>query len=92
MPADMKEGLEKGVTAKADVIDWLKRSLDAVKNAHAGVTSSDLQKKVKIANRDATVDGMYLRIIVHANEHMGQLIAYARMNGVVPPWSEGSKK
>jgi uncharacterized damage-inducible protein DinB len=36
----------------------------------------------------ATVDGMYLRIIVHANEHMGQLIAYARMTGVVPPWSK----
>ena len=31
---------------------------------------------------------MYLRIIVHANEHMGQLIAYARMTGVVPPWSK----
>jgi len=28
-----------------------------------------------------TVDGMYLRIIIHDNEHMGQLIAYARMNG-----------
>ena len=33
---------------------------------------------------------MYLRIIVHDNEHMGQLIAYARMNGIVPPWSAGS--
>jgi uncharacterized damage-inducible protein DinB len=30
---------------------------------------------------------MYLRIIVHANEHMGQLVAYARVNGIVPPWS-----
>jgi len=28
------------------------------------------------------------RIIVHANEHMGQLVAYARMNGIVPPWSQ----
>jgi uncharacterized damage-inducible protein DinB len=45
-------------------------------------------RKVHIADRDATVDGMYLRIIVHANEHMGQLIAYARMSGVVPPWSK----
>jgi uncharacterized damage-inducible protein DinB len=35
---------------------------------------------------------MYLRIIVHANEHMGQLVAYARVNGIVPPWSEGEKK
>jgi uncharacterized damage-inducible protein DinB len=40
----------------------------------------------------ATVDGMYLRIMVHANEHMGQLIAYARMTGVVPPWSKKSNE
>jgi uncharacterized damage-inducible protein DinB len=88
MPADMKEGLEKSVTSKADVIGWLKRSLDAVKSAHLAVTPKDLERKVRIADRDATVDGMYLRIIVHANEHMGQLIAYARMTGVVPPWSK----
>jgi uncharacterized damage-inducible protein DinB len=88
MPADMKEGMEKTVTAKADVIAWLKRSLEAVKTAHASVTPKDLERKVKIYDRDATVDGMYLRIIVHANEHMGQLIAYARTTGVVPPWSK----
>lgn len=89
LPADMTSGeLEKTVTAKADVIDWLKRSLDAVKGAHAAIKSEDLQRKVKVSGRDATVDGMYLRIIVHANEHMGQLIAYARMNGVTPPWSQ----
>ncbi len=85
----MKEGMEKSVTAKADVISWLKRSLDAVKQAHLAETPKDLQRKVHIHDRDATVDGMYLRIIVHANEHMGQLIAYARMSGVVPPWSNG---
>jgi len=43
---------------------------------------------VHIEDRDATVDGIYLRIIIHANEHMGQLVAYARMTGVVPPWSK----
>jgi uncharacterized damage-inducible protein DinB len=88
MPAGLKEDSEKTVTAKAEVIDWLKRSLDAVKEAHLAVTPNDLARKVHIADRDATVDGMYLRIIVHANEHMGQLIAYARMTGVVPPWSK----
>jgi uncharacterized damage-inducible protein DinB len=87
MPADMKEGMEKSVTAKADVIHWLKRSLEAVKQAHLAITPKDLERRVHIADRDATVDGMYLRIIIHANEHMGQLIAYARMSGVVPPWS-----
>lgn len=80
--------LEKTVTAKADVVNWLKRSLDAVKTAHAGVKSTDLARRVKVEGRDATVEGMYLRIIVHANEHMGQLVAYARINGIVPPWSQ----
>jgi uncharacterized damage-inducible protein DinB len=92
MPSDIKSNqMEKTVTAKPEVIDWLKRSLSAVKTAHAGVTASDLQRKVKVNNRDATVDGMYLRILVHDNEHMGQLVAYARMNGIVPPWSEKAK-
>ena len=88
MPADLNDDMEKTVTSKAEVIAWLKRSLEAVKTAHAAETSKDLERKVKIDDRDATVDGMYLRIIVHANEHMGQLIAYARMTGVVPPWSK----
>ena len=80
------------VTAKTDVIDWLKRSLDAVKTARASLKPGELQRKVKVNGRDSTVDGMYLRIIVHANEHMGQLVAYARMNGIVPPWSKSAKE
>ena len=87
MPPDLKQGMEKSVTSKAEVIGWLKRSMDAVRDAHLAETPKDLQRKVHIFDRDATVDGMYLRIIVHANEHMGQLVAYARMTGVVPPWS-----
>jgi uncharacterized damage-inducible protein DinB len=89
MPAEIKEDTEKTVTSKAEVINWLKRSLEAVKEAHLAVKPKDLERKVHVADRDATVDGMYLRIIVHANEHMGQLIAYARMTGVTPPWSKG---
>jgi uncharacterized damage-inducible protein DinB len=87
-PADLTEGMDKTVTSKPEVIAWLKRSLDAVKQAHAKQTPADLHRQVHIADRDATVDGMYLRIIVHANEHMGQLVAYARMTGVTPPWSQ----
>jgi uncharacterized damage-inducible protein DinB len=88
MPADLKQDSEKTVTTKADVISWLKRSLEAVKTAHAAATQKDLERKVQFFGKDAAVDGIYLRIIVHANEHMGQLVAYARMTGVVPPWSK----
>jgi uncharacterized damage-inducible protein DinB len=87
-PADYKEGMDKSVTSKPEVIAWLKRSLEVVKQARAKATPADLQRKVHIADRDATPDGIYLRILVHANEHMGQLVAYARITGVTPPWSQ----
>jgi uncharacterized damage-inducible protein DinB len=88
MPDDWPEDADKKITSKPEVIAWLKRSLEAVKQAHLSEKPQDLERKVHIADRDATLDGMYLRILVHANEHMGQLVAYARMTGVVPPWSK----
>jgi uncharacterized damage-inducible protein DinB len=88
LPSDMEsDRLEKDVTSKSEVIRDLERSLQAVKLARAQLKPGDLQRKVQIEGKTVTVDGMYLRIIVHDNEHMGQLIAYARMNGIVPPWS-----
>jgi uncharacterized damage-inducible protein DinB len=88
MPTDWKESMDKSVTSKTEVIAWLKRSLEAVRVAHLKETPGDLKRTVHIADRNTTVDGMYLRILVHDNEHMGQLVAYARMTGVVPPWTK----
>ena len=87
-PDDLKQGIDTSVTKKAEVISWLKRSLEGIKTAHAAATPKDLQAKVKFLGRDVTVDDVYLRAIVHCNEHMGQQVAYARMNGIVPPWSQ----
>jgi uncharacterized damage-inducible protein DinB len=78
---------EKAITTKADVIAWLKKSFDAVRT---GYEAADRQAKVKLFGRETTVDGVFLRILVHNHEHMGQAIAYARMNGVKPPWSGGN--
>jgi len=83
----LKADAEKTVTSKPEVIAWLKRSLEAARAAHLKETPDHLAKRVTVDGRTATVDGMYLRILVHADEHMGQLIAYARTSGVVPPWS-----
>lgn len=78
-------GLEKTMTAKADVIGWLKDSHDAVRRVYP---QADLHKPLKFLNRDATAEGVFLRLLVHDHEHMGQMIAYARSIGVKPPWSE----
>ena len=87
MPADLKPDAEKTVTSKADVIAWLKRSLDAVHDDRLKETPAHLARHLNVSGHVGTVDTIYLRIIVHTYEHLGQLIAYARMNGVVPPWS-----
>jgi uncharacterized damage-inducible protein DinB len=86
LPSDVKlpKDPEKSVTSKAEVIKWLSGSLEAVSK---GYQSADRQKKVQFFGKDAIADNVFLRILLHNNEHMGQSIAYARMNGVVPPWS-----
>lgn len=76
---------EASVTEKAEVIKWLRGSLDAVSKAYPG---ADRQKKVQLFGKEVAADGVFLRILIHNNEHLGQSIAYARMNGIVPPWSQ----
>ncbi len=88
IPPEINQGFENSVTAKAEVISWLKRSLEAAQAARATETLKDLERKVEFVKRDTTADAVYLRLIIHCNEHMGQLVAYARMTGVTPPWSK----
>jgi uncharacterized damage-inducible protein DinB len=77
---------EKSLTAKADVVKFLKTALDFVKTTAPTI---DRTRKLKLFGKDVTADGVLLRVLVHNHEHMGQLIAYARVNGVTPPWSGG---
>lgn len=76
---------EKAITSKADVLTWLREGFDAVKQAYP---SADRQAKVTFLGRETTAEQVFLRILVHNHEHMGQAIAYSRMNGIVPPWSK----
>ncbi len=90
MPHELERNdVEKTITSKPDVVHWLRRSLEAVKTARVQLKPGDLQRNVVIEDETVAVDGMYLRILCHDNEHTGQLIAYGRVIGVVPPWSAG---
>ena len=86
---DVPPDLEKKVTAKAEVIRWLSNSLNAVKGAYPRTNRS---KTVKFLGRPTTSDAVFLRMLVHNHEHMGQLIAYARMMGIAPPWSKSASE
>jgi len=83
-PGPVTAETEKKVTGKLEVIRWLKESFDSIKDAYP---KTDRSRKVRFFNQDSTVDNVFLRILVHNHEHMGQAIAYARMMGVTPPWS-----
>jgi uncharacterized damage-inducible protein DinB len=92
IPAGIDHEMEKSVTDKAKVIDTLKKSFEHVKSAVASMSDADLDKKVKIfGGREMTQRALFVVILNHMHEHLGQSIAYARMNGVAPPWSEGAE-
>src|SRR5580658_2409963 len=48
MPPELNDNSEKTITSKPEVIQWLKRSLDAVKQAHLAETPDHLARKVRI--------------------------------------------
>lgn len=86
-PAGLSRDMETTVTEKAEVIDALKRSAEHVRTSLRAAQPADLDKPAKMFGRDTTCRNVYLTTVMHAHEHLGQLIAYARTNSVVPPWS-----
>jgi len=80
---------EKTITDKAQIVELLKKSIANAKAAGLAVSEADLDRKVKtFGDQEMTERQVLMRILVHMHEHLGQSIAYARMNGVTPPWSK----
>jgi uncharacterized damage-inducible protein DinB len=86
-PAGISRDMEKTVTDKAKVVEQLKGSFTHVRTALEGV--EDPAKATKLFGRDSTYGNTQLLIVTHLHEHLGQAIAYARVNNVTPPWSRG---
>jgi uncharacterized damage-inducible protein DinB len=90
MPAGVDpRSFEKDGGDKAKTVATLKQSFDHVLQALQAVPDGDFDKTAKLFTRDGTVREAMLIVATHAHEHLGQAIAYARMNGVTPPWSAG---
>ncbi len=88
MPDRDPRTLEKEVTGKEDVIKVLKESQEMVKKAVEMGVHMDLTEEVEAFGRKFTRYEVYLILSGHSHEHLGQSIAYARSNGIVPPWSQ----
>jgi uncharacterized damage-inducible protein DinB len=88
-PPGIERNMEKTVTQKAKVIEEMKASFAHVKSSLAQTPDSQLDTKTKMFGMETTWRGVYLVVLEHTSEHLGQQIAYARSNGVAPPWSAG---
>ena len=66
----------------------LKASYANLQKAIEGLSDADLKAPVKLFGKDFTKEGAVRYLFADQHEHLGQSIAYARSNGVVPPWSK----
>jgi uncharacterized damage-inducible protein DinB len=66
----------------------LKTSYANLQKAIEGLSDADLKALVKLFGRDMTKEDAVRYLFADQHEHLGQSIAYARSNGVVPPWSK----
>jgi uncharacterized damage-inducible protein DinB len=81
-------GLEKSPPAKAKMIEMLRASFDFAKSAVQKTSDAELGQAVKLfGSMEGTKTTVLLLLATHAHEHLGQSIAYARSNGVTPPWT-----
>ena len=77
---------------KPKVLQALKESFAHLRNATLALNDGDADKPQKMFGRDSTLRGSFTMITGHFGEHLGQSIAYARVNGVVPPWTEEAQR
>ena len=85
-PADATKW-EKASTDKKVISEQLVKSFDFVKSSIGAMSDAGLENMVDFFGQKMTVRSLLLTLLSHMHEHLGQSIAYARMVGVVPPWT-----
>jgi len=85
-----REGMQKfeATSTKAEVLKHLPESFAYSKQALAGVSPAAIAGTPNLFGRDRTIVEASFITIGELHEHLGQLIAYARVNGIRPPWSQ----
>jgi uncharacterized damage-inducible protein DinB len=82
---DMDESSSE--TDKKTALAMIEKSFDVVKDAAGKFTEEDLNREVEAFGMKFSVRNFMVTFLNHNHEHLGQSIAYARMNGIIPPWS-----
>ena len=81
------KNFDKSLTDKTQIIDQLNKSFASAHDAIAKMSNADFNKPLPKLGPDANYGDVVYLLVTHAHEHLGQSIAYARVNGIVPPWT-----
>jgi uncharacterized damage-inducible protein DinB len=92
VPAFKADGFETSTTDKAKIIEQLDRSFANAEAAVKSMSNADFAKPEKKLGPDANDGDVIYLVVVHNHEHLGQTIAYARLNGITPPWTEEAQR
>jgi uncharacterized damage-inducible protein DinB len=92
-PAGFKaREFEKSTTEKERIVENLNQSWNFANKTINGMSNADFAKLMPKLGPQANEGDVVYILIVDAHEHLGQLIAYARQNGIVPPWTVEMEK
>ena len=90
LPEGMKmdNDFDKKTTDKQEILDLVRSAYSFTRDKIMAMTDEDLEKMVEFFGTKITARQLLIKMVGHNHEHLGQLVAYARMNGVVPSWSK----
>lgn len=81
------EAYEQKSRSRAEIIEEVEQSFAFLKKAMSDTPDARLETTMKMFGRESSIRSTWVMTVTHVHEHLGQLIAYARSNKVVPPWS-----
>jgi hypothetical protein len=79
---------EAKIKESGRIVAVMDQAFTAMRNHIRDMPDSDLDKSVDFFGKPTTMRAVLILMPEHLGEHLGQAIAYARVNHIVPPWSE----
>ena len=83
---------EKSTTDKSRIVDELNQTWQFTQKTINGMSNADFAKLLPKLGPQANAGDVVYILVADAHEHLGQLVAYARENGIVPPWTAEAQK
>jgi uncharacterized damage-inducible protein DinB len=87
LPAGVDMESLEAVRDKEQVLAALAESREWVRGMVGAMSAQELEEETELYGRTMKKWAVLTQLVSHMSEHLGQSIAYARMNGVAPPWS-----